>query len=106
MALERQLHLLRRHPHSVVHHPDQPAAGVLQVHLHPPGAGVPGVFQELLEHRGGGAHAPPPRGRARAPPPPRRTPVSSGPPLQPPGGGPPPPSHSPPRKQMAGESPP
>src|SRR3990170_340778 len=53
MALERQLHLLRRHPHSVVHHPDQPAAGVLQVHLRPPGAGVHGVFQELLEHRGG-----------------------------------------------------
>ena len=52
MPHERQVNLLGRHAGAVVAHADELPPGVLQVHGYGGGAGVDGVLDQLLDHRG------------------------------------------------------
>src|SRR5438445_12047159 len=50
MAGEGQRQIFRRHPATVIHHPNQVDASLLDVDVDSMGAGVRRVFHELLDH--------------------------------------------------------
>ncbi|MPM89774.1 hypothetical protein SDC9_136886 [bioreactor metagenome] len=52
MAQEGGFHILRSDAAAVVGNADERHAAVLQLHRHSGGAGVGGVFKQLLNHRG------------------------------------------------------
>ena len=51
MALDREFELVARHPGTVVGNRDQALPAVAQHDLDPGGAGIDGVFDELLDRR-------------------------------------------------------
>src|ERR1035441_3097348 len=55
-ALEGQQRIVAQHAAAIVHDADQPAAAGFHFHAHFHRAGVEGVFEQLLDYRGGTLH--------------------------------------------------
>jgi len=53
MALDRKVEVLARHPRTVVADADEVASAAGEVDVDAPGAGVDGVFHQLLDHARG-----------------------------------------------------
>src|ERR1019366_1616009 len=56
VALEGQQRIVAQHAAAIVDDADQPAAAGFHFHAHFHRAGVEGVFEQLLDHRGGTLH--------------------------------------------------
>ena len=56
MALQAHAGVGRAHAGPVVHHLHQLLAGLFHNELHLGGVGIDGIFQQLLDHRGGTLH--------------------------------------------------